>query len=232
MLSRLKNPTLNSVVGILHYISIVAMVFLFAYSLTMWLYTSSVWGLGGVFWSSWMAVAFVYLGIALFLQINGVSAAESFIICLTGTISMFWLFEILFHFSFWNSWNYGKPPYCLLSENVIFINYGLIALSALSGYRYAKTSRWFWLTILAVAVLWIFWITIGYPQYEFPQKVYTFAWPRIVINNPNALALPLNTVTKFLLGAAYVLPYLPSNQKFSKTKNDVKRFLVERGFLE
>lgn len=223
---------MNIVAGILHEIAVIGMILLLAYSAIMWLYTSNVWGLGGVFWSSWMAVAFVYLVIALFLFINGVSNAESFIICLTSTISTIWLYEILYHFSFWNSWNYGKPPYFFLSENVIFLNYGLIVLSALSGYRCAKTSRWFWLTILSLGALWIFWITIGFPQYEFPQKIYDFAWPRILINNPDSLSLPLNIATKFLLGAAYVLLYLPSNQNFSKTKEDLKRFLIERGFLE
>lgn len=232
MLSRLKKPSPNAVVEILHDVAIGSMVLLFAYSLAMWLYTSNVWGLGGIFWSSWMTFAFVYLGIAVFLRINGVSAAESFIISLTSAVSMIWLYEILYHFSFWNSWNYGNPPYFLLNGNTLFLNYGIISLTALSGYKYMKTSRWFWLVLIAMTILWIFWITIGFPQYAFPQTLYVFAWPRIIIDNPHALAFPLNSITKVLLGAAYVLLYLPSRQKLSTAKDGIKRFLTKRGLLD
>ncbi len=179
-----------------------------------------------------MTFAFVYLGTAVFLRINGVSDAESFIISLTSAVSMAWLYEILYHFSFWNSWNYGNPPYFLLKGNTIFLNYGLIALTALSGHRYMKASRWFWLALIAMTILWIFWITIGFPQYEFPQTLYTFAWPRIIISNPYALAFPLNSLTKLLLGTAYVLLYLPSRQKLSVAKEGIKRFLIKRGILD
>ena len=179
-----------------------------------------------------MTFAFVYLGTAVFLRINGVSAAESFIISLTSAVSMVWLYEILYHFSFWNSWNYGNPPYFLLNGNTIFLNYGLISLTALSGYRYMKTNRWFWLALIAMTILWIFWITIGFPQYAFPQTLYVFAWPRIIIDNPHALAFPLNSITKLLLGTAYVLLYLPSRQKLSVAKEGIKRFLIKRGFLD
>ncbi|MGD0643505.1 MAG: hypothetical protein ABSA75_01210 [Candidatus Bathyarchaeia archaeon] len=179
-----------------------------------------------------MTFAFVYLGTAVFLRINDVSAAESFIISLTSAISMIWLYEILYHFSFWDSWNYGNPPFLLLKGNTIFLNYGLISLSALSGYKYMKTSKWFWLVLIGMTVLWIFWITIGFPQYEFPQTLYNFAWPRILIDNPHVLSFPLNSITKALLGAAYVLLYLPSKQKFSVTKAGIKSFLIRRGFLD
>jgi hypothetical protein len=179
-----------------------------------------------------MTFAFVYLGTAVFLRINGVSAAESFIISLTSSVSMVWLYEILYHFSFWNSWNYGKSPYFLLKGNAIFLNYGLISLTALSGYRYMKTSRWFWLALITMTILWIFWIAIGFPQYEFPQTLYVSALPRIIIDNPHALAFPLNSITKLLLGTAYVLLYLPSRQKLSVAKEGIKRFLIKRGFLD
>jgi len=232
LLSRLKKLTLNAVIEILHYVAIGLMVLLFAYSLSMWLYTSSVWGLGGIFWSSWMTFAFVYLGIAVFLRINGVSAVESFIISLTSAISMVWLYEILYHFSFWDSWNYGKPPYFLLNGNTLFLNYAIISLTALSGYKYMKANRWFWLALIGMAILWIFWITIGFPQYAFPQTLYVFAWPRIIIDNPHALAFPLNSLTKLLLGTAYVLLYLPSRQKLSVAKDGIKRFLIKRGLLD
>jgi hypothetical protein len=232
VLSHLKKPTLNAVVGILHYITIGLMVFLIAYSLFMWLFTSRVWGLGGFFWSSWITFAFVYLGTAIFLRINGVSPAESFIISLTSTVSMIWLYQILYHFSFWDSWNYGKPPYLFLNGNTIFLNYGVISLTALSGYRYMKTNRWFWFVLVAIAVLWIFWITIGFPQYEFPKTLYAFAWPRIIMTNPYVYAFPLNAVTMFLLGTAYVLLYLPSRQKLALAKEGIKEFLIKRGFLD
>jgi len=232
LVSSLKKPTLDAAIGALHYIAIGSMVFLFVYSLFMWLYTSSVWGLGGVFWSSWMTFAFVYLGVAVFLRITGVSAAESFIISLTSTVSMIWLYEIVYHFSFWNSWNYGRPPYFLLEENTIFFNYGLISLSVLSGYRYIKMNKWFWLALLAMTVLWIFWITIGFPQYEFPDVLFNFPWPRIAIENPHVFAFPLNAITKFLLGSAYVLLYLPSRQKLSEAKMSLRKILIERGFLD
>jgi hypothetical protein len=232
LLSRLNKQTPSAVIGILHYVAIGLMVLLFAYSLSMWLYTSNVWGLGGYFWSSWMTFAFVYLAVAVFLRINGLSAAEGFIISLTSTISMVWLYEILYHFSFWNSWNYGKPPYLFLNGNTIFLNYALISLTALSGYKYMKTNRWFSLSLVAMTILWIFWITIGFPQYAFPQTLYIFAWPRIIIANPHALAFPLNSITKLLLGTAYVLLYLPSRQKLSMAKDGIKRFLIKRGFLD
>jgi len=232
LLSRLKKRTPNAVIEILHYAAIVLMVLLFAYSLSMWLYTSNVWGLGGIFWSSWMTFAFVYVGIAVFLRINGVSAAESFIISLTSAISMVWLYEILYHFSFWDSWNYGKPPYFLLNGNTIFLNYAIISLTALSGYKYIKANKWFWLALITMAILWIFWITIGFPQYSFPQTLYVSAWPRIIIGNPHALAFPLNSLTQLLLGTAYVLLYLPSRQKLSVAKDGIKRFLIKRGFLD
>ena len=179
-----------------------------------------------------MTFAFVYLGIAVFLRITGVSAAESFIICLTSAVSMLWLYEFIYHFSFWNSWNYGKPPYLLLNGNTIFLNYGLVSLTALSGYRYMKAGKWFWLALIATTVLWIFWITIGFPQYEFPQTLYTFAWPRVIISNPHALAFPLNAITKLLLSTAYVLLYLPSRQKLSAAKEGIRSFLRKRGILD
>ena len=232
MLDRLNKQTPDAAIRILHFVAIGLMVLLFAYSLSTWLYTSNVWGLGGIFWSSWMIFAFVYLGIAVFLSINGVSAAESFIISLTSAVSMVWLYEVFYHFSFWNSWNYGHPPYFFLNGNVLFLNYAIISLAALSGYKYMKTSRWFWLVLIAMTILWIFWITIGFPQYAFPQTLYVFAWPRIIINNPHALAFPLNSITKLLLGTAYVLFYLPSRQKLSMAKDGVKRFLIKRGFLD
>jgi hypothetical protein len=231
LLSRIKNLNLLTAIGKLHYIVLFLMIVLFAYSTLMWLYTASVWGIGGVFWSSWMTFAGVYIGIAIFLRITGVSAAKSFIISLTSTISSIWLYETLYHFSFWDSWNYGRPPYLFLKENVLFLNYGLVSLSALSGYRYMKISRWFWLILLVMTVLWIFWITIGFPQYEFPQTLFDFAWPRITIDNPHAWSFPLNSITKLLLGAAYVFLYLPSKQNFSVVKEGFKRFLVKRGFL-
>jgi len=208
------------------------MVLLFSYSMIMWLYTSSVWGLGGIYWSSWMTFAFVYLGTAVFLRINGASATESFIISLTSAVSMVWLFEVLYHFSFWNSWNYGNPPYFFLNANTIFLNYAIISLTALSGYRYMKTNRWFWLTLIAMAIFWIFWITIGFPQYSFPHTLYVFAWPRIIMDNPHAFAFPLYSITMFLLGTSYILLYLPSKQKLSLAKAGIKRFLIKRGFLD
>jgi hypothetical protein len=217
--------------GIIHYVAMGLMAILFVYSLLMWLYTSSVWGFGGVFWSSWMTFALVYLGTAVFLRMKGVSALDSFIICLTSTVSMVWLYEILYHFSFWDSWTYGKPPYFFLRENVNFLSYGLIAMTALSGYKYAKTKWWFWLLPLTMTGLWIFWITIGFPQIETPQVLYDFAWPKIIIANPHAFAFPLNSITKFLLGLSYILLYLPSRLQFSVAKKGVKHFLVERGFL-
>ncbi len=179
-----------------------------------------------------MTLAFVYIGVAIFLRINEVPDAEGFIISLTSAISMIWLYEILFHFSFWDSWNYGNPPYFLLKENTIFLNYGLISLSALTGYRFMKANRWFWLVLITMTVLWVFWITIGFPLFYSPQTLYDFAWPRLIINNPHALAFSLNSITKLLLGAAYVLLQLPSRQKLSETKKAVKRFLTERGILD
>ena len=231
-MSRLNKQTANAVIAILHYAVIGLMILLFAYSLSIWLYTSSVWGLGGIFWSSWMTLAFVYLGIAVFLRINGVSAAWSFLISFTSAISMFVLYEILYHFSFWNSWNYGKPPYLFLSGNILFLGYVIISLTALSGYKHMKANRWFWLALIIMTILWIFWITIGFPQYAFPQTLYVFAWPRIIVNNPHALAFPLYSITKLLLGTAYVLLYLPSRQRFSMAKDGIKRFLIKRGFLD
>ncbi|MGZ4850272.1 MAG: hypothetical protein ACXV2C_02700 [Candidatus Bathyarchaeia archaeon] len=228
----LKKVSLSNVLGLLNYVAIFLMLFLLAYSSFKWLITFDVWGLGGIFWASWMTFAIVYLGVSIFLRMNGVPAAEIFIISLTSLISMIWLYEILFHFSFWDSWNYGKPPYFLLNVNTIFISYGLISLSALSGYKYMKANKWFWLALLTTAVLWIFWITIGFPQFEFPKVLYDFAWPKIPINNPQALAFPLNTITKLLLSFSYVLLYLPSRQKFYKVIKSVKHFLVERGFLD
>ena len=179
-----------------------------------------------------MTFAFVYLGTAIFLRINGVSAAESFIISLTSAVSMVWLYQVLYHFSFWNSWNYGKPPYFLLNGNTLFLDYAIISLTALSGYRYMKTNRWFWFALIAMAILWIFWITIGFPQYTFPQTLYVFAWPRIIIDNPHAYAFLLNSLTILLLGTAYVLLYLPNRQKLSLTKDGLKRFLIKLGFLD
>ena len=231
MIDNLKKPTLNVVIGILHYIAIVVMVILFVFSLLMWVFTSSVWGFGGVFWSSWITFALVYLGTAVFLRMKGVSVAESFIISLTSTVSMIWLYEILYHFSFWDSWSYGKPPYFFLKQNVNFLSYGLISLTALSGYKYAKTGWWYWFLPISMAFLWIFWITIGFPQIETPKVLYNFAWSRIAIANPDALAYPLNSITKFLLGLSYILIYLPSKQQLSIAKQNVKHFLVERGFL-
>ena len=232
MFRRLKKPTANAVLEILQYITICFMVLLIGYSVFMWLSTSSVWGIGGYFWSSWITFAFVYLGTTIFLRINSVSSAESFVISIASAVSMVWLYEVLYHFSFFNSWNYGKPPYFLLNGNAIFLNYALIALTALSGYKYMKTNKWFWLALIAMTVLWIFWITIGFPQYEFPQTLYVFAWPRIIINNPHAWAFSLNSITKILLGSAYVLLYLPSRQKLSGAREGIKRFLIKRGFLD
>ena len=194
----------------------VGMVGLAVYSLFMWDYTSNVWGIGGFFWTSWIAFALVYLGVAVFLRINRVPTSEAFIISLTSVISMIWLYEILYHFSFWNAWNYGRVPYVFLKDNAIFINYGLIALTALSGYRYMKLNKWALLAVAATVSLWLFWMTIGYPQYEFPSLLYTFgALPRLVMSDPHAWAFPLNSITKFLLSSVYLLLYLPRKERFS-----------------
>jgi len=83
-----------------------------------------------------------------------------------------------------------------------------------------------------MVALWIFWIMIGFPQLEFPQKLYDFALPRIVIDNPHALAFPINSITKLLLGGAYVLLYLPSRQKFSEAKKEFREFVARNGFLD
>jgi hypothetical protein len=56
--------------------------------------------------------------------------------------------------------------------------------------------------------------------------------PRIAIDNAHALAFPINSITKFLLGGAYVLLYLPSRQKFSEAKKDFRGFLAQNGFLD
>ena len=169
---------------------------------------------------------------AIFLRISGVSVAERFIISLTSMVSMIWLFEILYHFSYWNSWNYGIFPYFLLESNTIFLIYGLISLTALSGYRYIKVNIWFWIVLLAMAILWVFWITIGFPQFEFPNVLFDSALPRLVIDNPNGFAFPLNAITKFLLGLAYVLFYLPSRKKLAEAKSSLRNFLMQRGVLD
>ena len=214
---------MNSALGLLHHVAIAGMIFIIAYSVYMWVSTLDVWGLGGIFWSSWITFALVYLGVAFFLHLRHISPPEGFVVSLTSLVSMIWLYEILYHFSFWNYWNYGKPPFLFLNENAIFITYGLIAATALAGYRYMKFSRWLWLSLLVMVCIWIFWITIGFPQFEYPGKLYDFAWPRLVIDNPDAWALPLNLVTKLLLGLAYILVYFPSKLEFSN---------AEKGFLE
>ena len=80
MLDQLRKLTLNVVMTFLHYIILVSAVCLIAYSSFMWLTTFNVWGLGGLFWSSWITFGTVYLGVAIFLRISGVSVAERFII--------------------------------------------------------------------------------------------------------------------------------------------------------
>ncbi len=227
-----KQSTLISALGILHLVAIIGMILLIAYSLYMWASTSNVWGLGGIFWYSWITFALVYLGIAIFLQIRHVSLAESFVISLTSMVSMIWLYEILYHFSFWVSWNYGKPPFLLLKENAIFLNYALIAATAFAGYKYMKKSIWLLLSFLVMASAWVFWIAIGFPQFEFPGILYDFPWQRLVINNPDAWALPLNLLTKFFLGLTYILLYLPSKLEFINAKKDIHRKFVDRGILE
>ena len=158
MLSRLKKQRLNTSVEILHYVAIGLMIILFAYSLSMWLYTSSIWGFGGIFWSSWMAFALVYLGTAVFLRISGVSAAESFIISLTSAINGLALRNSL-SFLILGCLELRKAPYFLLNGNAIFLNYGIISLTALSGYKYLKANKWFWLAVIAMTTIWLFWIT-------------------------------------------------------------------------
>ncbi len=178
-----------------------------------------------------MTFALVYLGVAAFLRIKRVPITESFVISLTSTISMIWFYEILYHFSFWDSWNYGNPPYFFLKMNINFIDYGLISLSAVSGYKYMKASKWFWLVLLAMAALWIFWIMIGFPQLTFPKELYNFFLPRIVIDNPHALAYPLNSITKFLLGQhTFFFTYQIGNNS-PKLKNILNVFLQRETFL-
>ena len=232
MFGYLKKLTLNVVMKFLHYVILVSAVCLIAYSSFMWLATFNVWGLGGIFWSSWITFGTVYLGVAIFLRISGVSVAERFIISLTSMVSMIWLYEILYHFSFWNSWNYGIFPYFLLESNNIFLIYGLISLTALSGYKYMKPNRWFWIVLLAVASLWVFWIIIGFPQFEFPNVLFDSPLPRLVIDNPHVFAFPVNAITKFLLGFAYVLLYLPSREKLAEAKVRLRNFLIQRGVLD
>jgi hypothetical protein len=232
LFKHLKSYSLNSALGFLHRAAIAGMIFIIAYSVYIWASTSDVWGLGGFFWSSWITMALVYLGVAVFLQMRHVPLSESFVVSLTSLVSMIWLYEIFYHFSFWNSWNYGSTPFLFLKENAIFINYGLIAATAFAGYRYMKHSIWLWVSFLVMACIWIFWITIGFPQFEFPGKLYNFAWSRLVIDNPDAWALPLNVVTKLLLGLTYILVYLPSKLEFSNAKKSVHRVLVERGVLD
>ena len=232
MLGYLRRLTLNVVMKIVHYVILASAVCLIAYSAFMWLTTFNVWGLGGVFWSSWITFGTVYLGVEIFLRISGISVAERFIISLTSMVSMIWLYEILYHFSYWNSWNYGIFPYFLLESNNIFLIYGLVSLTALSGYRYMKLNRWFWIVFLAMASLWAFWITIGFPQFEFPNMLFDSALPRLVIDNPHVFAFPLNAITKFLLGLAYILLYLPSRKKLAEAKVDLRNYLIQRGVLD
>jgi len=58
------------------------------------------------------------------------------------------------------------------------------------------------------------------------------ALPRIVIDNPHVFAFPLNAITKFLLGLAYVLFYLPSRKKLAEAKSSLRNFLMQRGVLD
>jgi len=231
VLDQLRKLTLNVVMTFLHYIILVSAVCLIAYSSFMWV-TFDVWGLGGVFWSSWITFGTVYLGVEIFLRISSVSVAERFIISLTSMVSMIWLYEILYHFSYWNSWNYGNFPYFLLKSNTIFLFYGLISLTALSGYRYMKVNRWFWIVLLTMAILWVFWITIGFPQFESPNVLFESPLPRLIIDNPHVFAFPLNAITKFLLGLAYILLYLPSRNKLAEAKSSLRNFLIQRGVLD
>ena len=232
MLSHLRKLTLNSVITFLHYLFLVSVVVLIGYSSIMWLITRDVWGLGGVFWSSWITFGVVYLGVAIFLRISKVPIVERFLISLTSLVSMIWLYEILYHFSFWDSWNYGAYPYFLIKSNVMFLYYGLVALTALSGYKYLKLNKWFWIVLLAMAGIFVFWIAIGFPQYESPNVLYDSALPRLVIDNPYVFALPLNVLTKLILGFAYILLYLPSRKNFSEARVSLRNFLIQRGILD
>ena len=94
-----------------------------------------------------------------------------------------------------------------------------------------KMNRLFWIVLLAMASLWIFWITIGFPQFEFPNVLFDSALPRLVIDNPHVFAFPLNAITKFLLGLAYILLYLPSREKLTEAKLRLRSFLIQRGIL-
>ena len=232
MLGYLRQLTLNVVMTWLHYLILVSAICLIAYSSFMWLTTFTVWGLGGVFWSSWITFGTVYVGVEIFLRISGVSVAERFIISLTSMVSMIWLYEILYHFSYWNSWNYGVFLYFLLESNNIFLIYGLVSLTALSGYKYMKLNRWFWIVLLTMASFWVFWITIGFPQFEFPNVLFDSALPRLVIDNPHAFSFPLNAITKLLLGLAYVLLYLPNREKLAEAKVNLRNYLIQRGVLD
>ena len=86
--------------------------------------------------------------------------------------------------------------------------------------------------LLAVASLWVFWIAIGFPQFEYPNVLFDSALPRIVVDNPHVLAFPLNAITKFLLGLAYILLYLPSRKKLTEAKVNLRNFLIQRGVLD
>ncbi len=111
MLTSLKKISVGKAISILHYVAILLMIFLIVYSLLAWLTTSNVWGFGDIFWSSWTTFALVYLGVAVFLKIRAVPNVEGFVISSTSTVSMIWLYEIIYHFSFWDSWNYGAYPF-------------------------------------------------------------------------------------------------------------------------
>jgi len=165
----------------------------------------------GWLWISLFSYSLVYLAISYFLR-RQTSEPNVCIIALTNTLSMIWLYEIFYHFSFWIYWNYSQPPYVFIPENYMQINYALIALTAFSGYRYARISR---LTIafgVTLSFLWLFWVLIGFPQFH-TSELYPWGTPQIRLANPLDLAYPLNALTKVFLALTYISLYIPKERE-------------------
>lgn len=180
------------------------------YSLIYWIITKNIWGIGGIFNSSWATYALVFSSIRVITYRRGATKVDSGLIALTSTLSFIWLYEIIYHYSFWVYWNYSKPPYIFEDGNYYFLLvFTPIVLCIFTGYRYISLNPIALISLVFFLSTWLIWVMIGFPQVSFPGNLYPFGSIYISVSNPDDWSYPLNALTKYFLGLFYLFIYLP-----------------------
>ncbi len=156
--------------------------------------------------SSVIFFSVVFLGVGILLARRHVPDVETFSIALATTISVIWLYEFIYHYSFISYFNYFRYPYFDFNDTNTLLLEGAASLLVLVGYKYIKVkgNYYFGLSILVFSVLYASWLLIGFPQYD-----ETFQLPRFIhASDPFFVGSLLNRLSKLFLCLSWVSLYL------------------------